>query len=112
MGRGWVLGGWVAMIGLVTLRQVSTAPGLPQPGAYLGSGIVYTMLYVLAFAAPQLAGTLAIATVLGGLAAPYLKGQPGLLDQASTWLSNISGGTPQQAPGTPGLKFQPGTPGQ
>jgi hypothetical protein len=104
----WVLGAWLAMIGLVTAKQVSTRKGLPQPGAYLGSGVLFTILYGFASIAPQLAVALAVGTDVGGLVAPYLRGSNvSTLDRLSGWLSTISGAQTAQA--APAALSSPGT---
>ena len=112
--RSWVLGSWLVMLGLVTVKQVSAKPGLPNPGAYLSSAVVFTLLFGLAGLAPSLAAALAAGTVVGGAVAPYLKGRTtGILDQAATYLGTLSGSNPPPAPAqSPGMKLQPGTPGQ
>ena len=110
--RGWVLGSWLAVVALSTVKQVSAKPGLPQPGAYLGSAVLFTLFFGLAGFAPSLTAALAAGTVVGVAVSPYLRGKTtGVLDQAATWLDSVSG-APAPQPGTPGLKLQPGTPGQ
>lgn len=98
-GRAWVLGSWLTVLALVTVREVSTQKGLPRPGSFLGASVLMTLLFGLAGLAPSLAAALAAGTVVGVAAAPYIAGKTtGPLDQAASWLASISGGQPQGQP--------------
>lgn len=109
-GRNWVLGSWLAMLGLITVKQVSTHSGLPNPGAYLSSAVLFTLLFGLAGLSPGLAAALAAGTVVGGAVSPYLKGKStGVLDQAATWLDGVSG-TPAAPPPAPTSGARPAQP--
>lgn len=90
--RGWVIGSWLVMIGLITIRQIAgDKKGMPQPGSYLGSAILFTMLIGLASLTPALGTTIAVGTVVGAAVAPYMKGQStGIIDTMATWLDGIS----------------------
>jgi hypothetical protein len=100
-GQRWVLGSWIAMVGFVTIRQIRQEQGLPSPGAYLGTGVVYTLLYGLAGVAPGLAAVLAVGTATAALAAPYFSNQPdsGVLATLTSWLNAINGTQPAAGQG-------------
>jgi len=88
-----VLGAWLAMIGLATVRAVAGPNrGLPAPSVYLGSGVLFTMLYGASSFLGPLAAALAVGVDVGAVVAPYLKGQSGILDTAASWLDGIAGG--------------------
>jgi hypothetical protein len=94
--RKVVLGAWLAMIGLATIRRVTNpnTPGLPSPSVYLASGVVFSMLYGLSAVVPGLAAALAVGTDVGALMAPYLTGkiQAAPITTLNAWLSQLSGG--------------------
>jgi len=97
-GRAWVIGSWLTVLALITVREVSSQKGLPRPGSYLGASVLMTMLFGLAGLAPSLGAALAAGTVVGVAAAPYIAGRTtGPLDQAASWLASISGGQPSPA---------------
>lgn len=94
---GWVLGAWVGAIGLITARQLigqkdtaSLVQRLPEPNAYLGSAVLFTLYWLLSLGLPTLAVVLAVGTDVGLIVQPYLQGKPGLLDQLSGWLQKVS----------------------
>jgi hypothetical protein len=88
----WVFGAWVAMVAIISIRHITgSRQGMPPPGQYLGSGIAFTMLWLLSMPAPSLAVALAVGLDVGALIAPYIKGQPGVLDTTAAWLAGISG---------------------
>lgn len=90
--KGWVLGSWIVMMGLISIKSIAKeAPEFPKPGSYLGASVVFTMLYGLASIAGSLGAVLAVGTVVAAAAAPYMKGQPGILDVSAQWLSKING---------------------
>lgn len=101
VGQRWVLGSWITMLGIVTVRQVNQEKGLPQPGSYLGAAVVYTMLYGLAGLTPGLAAVLAVGTALAAVAAPYFRNQPqtGVVATLTSWLDQINGSTAPPAAG-------------
>ena len=87
-----VLGAWLAMIGLATVRAIAgPSKGLPAPSVYLGSGVLFTMLYGAAGFLGPLAAAIAVGVDVGAVAAPYLKGQTGILDTAAGWLDGLAG---------------------
>jgi hypothetical protein len=89
-----VLGAWIAMIGLATVRYAAGAnKGFPPPSVYLASGILFTLLYGASSFLGPLAATLAVGVDVGALLTPYLKGQPGLPETVASWLDGIAGGT-------------------
>ena len=90
--RAIVLGSWAGAAGIITVQWItSDQSGFPPPGRYLASGVVFSMLYLLAGPAPGLGAALAGGTLLALLIQPYLKGKPGVLDQTATWLGKLSG---------------------
>jgi len=94
-----VLGAWLAMIVLATVRSIAgPQKGLPSPSVYLGGAVLFTALYGSAGFLGPLAAVLAVGADVGAVAAPYLRGQPGILDTAASWLDGLAGGAPQ-APG-------------
>lgn len=93
-GRRVVVGAWLAMIGLATVRQLSQGGGLPSPSPYVRSGVAFTMLYGLAGFAPQLAAVFAVGLDLSALLTPYVKGQAqsGPIFQLAQLLDSMAGG--------------------
>jgi hypothetical protein len=94
-GQRLVLGAWIAFVGLVTIRRLASpgAKGFPEPSLYLGSGILFTLFYVLGAAAPPLAGALAIGVDVSMLLRPYLPGQDASGSPATLlarWLDNLT----------------------
>lgn len=96
-GQRVVLGAWLAMIVLATVRHVSdpTQGGLPPPSSFVSSGVLYTMFFGAAGFAPGLFGTLAVGTIVAAVLKPYVDARgaipnsgpifqiAGLLDQVS-----------------------------
>lgn len=99
-----VLGAWLAMIGLATVRAVAgPQKGLPAPSVYLGSGILFTALYGASSFLGPLAAAIAVGVDVGALLAPYLKGsQVGPLNQLASFLDGIAGAPQQPAGAAPG----------
>lgn len=90
----WVLGAWAAMIVVITARQLLAKTAMPKASVYLGSAVLYTMIWGGSLLAPQLAVALAWGTVFGALASPYLKGSGNsVVSQLTTKLNSISGGS-------------------
>jgi len=90
--RTIVLGSWGVAAAIITAQWVtSNQQGFPPPGRYLASGVVFSMLYLLAGPAPSLGAALAAGTTFAMLVQPYLKGKPGILDQSAQWLGTLSG---------------------
>jgi hypothetical protein len=97
-----VLGAWLAMIGLATVRALGSSKQLPQPSVYLGSGVLFTLLYGAAGVLGPLAATVAVGVDVAALVAPYLRGQTsGPLDTLAGFLDRLapSGQPAQPAPG-------------
>lgn len=93
----WIFGAWLAAVGLTTVRQIAgksstnLAGYMPDPSVYLGSAVLFTMLWGGSFIAPSLAAVLAVGTDIGLIVSPYLKGSNvGILDTANTWLEKVS----------------------
>jgi hypothetical protein len=98
-----VLGAWLAMIGLATVKAVAgPQKGLPAPSVYLGSGVLFTALYGAAAFLGPLAAVTAVAVDVGALLAPYLGQQTGPLNQLAGFLDGLSGGKPA-GPGASGV---------
>jgi hypothetical protein len=111
-----VLGAWVAMIGLATVRAVTDPlhKGLPLPSVFLGSAVLFTLFYGAAAFLPPLAATLAVGVDVGALVRPYISGGPAPLDTLATWLDKLNGApasaaAPAPAPGG-GTGAAPGGP--
>jgi hypothetical protein len=99
-GQKVVLGAWLSMIVLATVRHVSdpaTTGTLPPPSGYLSSGVLFTMFYGGSGFAPGLFGALAVGAVVAAIVKPYLdaKGnaipQSGPIFQLSRLIDSISG---------------------
>jgi hypothetical protein len=87
-----VIGSWGVTAAIITVQWVtSNQAGFPPPGRYLATGVVFSMLFLLAGPAPSLGAALAAGTAFAVLMQPYLKGKPGVLDQTATWLGKLSG---------------------
>ena len=85
-----VLGAWLAMIGLATARSLTQKEGLPQPGVFLFSAVLFSGYYVLASISviSTLVAVFAVGTDLAVVATPYIKDRvpaPG-----STWLDKLN----------------------
>jgi hypothetical protein len=93
-GRSIVLGALGVMFVLITVRSVTTKPGLPSPSLYVGSLVLFSLWYLLAGVSPGLGGTLAIGTDVSALLAPYIAGGSGTspLTQLAGLVQGISGG--------------------
>lgn len=93
---GYVLLAWMVMVGLISVRSVIANNGqpfpknLPAPSVYLGSAVLYTMLWGATFFAPGLAVVLAFGTDIGALFQPYLQGKPGLADSFAAYLNKVA----------------------
>lgn len=99
----WVLGAWLTMIALTTVRSLNQTKGLPQPSQFLGSGVLFTIYFGAAAFLGPLAAVLAVGTDVAALMLPYVKGGgTGPLDQLAAALDKISGGQPaSSAPAPP-----------
>jgi hypothetical protein len=87
-----VLGAWIAMIALASVRYAaSNQKGLPPPSTYVGSAVLFTILYGASSFLGPLAAVLAVGVDIGAVATPYLQGRSSVLDQAASWLNTISG---------------------
>lgn len=93
----WILGAWLGAVGLTTFRQIAgksstnLAGWMPEPNVYLGSAVLFTMLWAGSWVAPTLAVALAVGTDVGLIVSPYLSGSKvGILDTAATWLQKVS----------------------
>jgi hypothetical protein len=93
-----VLGAWIGMIGLATVRQLTDPnhKGLPAPSIYLASGVLFTMLFGVAGFLPPLAAALAVGIDVGALLRPFLPGGSGNspLAQLAGFLDGLSGSPP------------------
>lgn len=106
-GRRVVLGSWLAIIALSTIRA-ATDPvkgGLPTPATFVASGVLFTMFYGGASFAPQLFGVLSVGVVVAAVFAPYLNAQgaipaSGPIFQLTKLISTASG-TPAASTTTP-----------
>jgi hypothetical protein len=98
-GQRVVLGAWLAMIVLATVRHVadpSSGGGLPPPNSYVASGVLFTMFYGGSSFAPTLFGTLAVGVVVAAVLKPYVAGKTtipnsGPIFQLATLLDSLSG---------------------
>ena len=97
-GQRVVLGAWLAMIVLATVRHVSnpSAGGLPPPSSFVASGVLYTMFFGAAGFTPGLFGTLAVGTIVAAVLKPYVDAKgaipnSGPIFQLAGLLDSISG---------------------
>lgn len=61
-------GAWLAFIGAATYRwEQSNQGSLPPPSIYLGAGVIYSLLGLLAEPAPELSATFGWALVVAAL---------------------------------------------
>jgi len=98
-GQRLVLGAWLSMIVLATVRHVSdpsSGGGLPPPSGYVASGVLFTMFYGAAGFAPSLFGTLAIGVVIAAIVKPYADSRgivpnSGPIFQVARLLDSIAG---------------------
>lgn len=98
-GQRVVLGAWLSMIVLATVRHVSDPKGgggLPPPAAYVSSGILFTMFYGGSSFAPGLFGALSIGVVVAALVKPYVSAKgvvpnSGPIFQLARLVDSISG---------------------
>lgn len=103
-GQRFVLGAWLSMIVLATVRHVSdpsSGGGLPPPSGYVASGVLFTMFFGGSAVAPGLFGTLAVGVVLAAIVKPYADARgavpaSGPIFQLSRLLDSIAG-TPNPA---------------
>lgn len=87
-----VLGAWLAMIGLATARSLGAGRGLPSPGTFLASGILFTGYFAAAGFLGPLPAVLAVGTDVAAVALPYFRGgTTGPLDQLATALGKLDG---------------------
>jgi hypothetical protein len=108
-GQRVVLGAWLAMIVLATVRHVSdpSQGGLPPPSSFVASGVLYTMFFGAAGFAPGLFGTLAVGTIVAAVLKPYVDAKgaipnSGPIFQLSNLLGQISGQVTPTSPSTQG----------
>jgi hypothetical protein len=108
-GQRVVLGAWLAMVVLATVRHVSdpSQGGLPPPSAYVGSGVLYTMFFGAAGFAPALFGTLAVGTIVAAIFKPYADARgiipnSGPIFQISSLLDQVTGTPPASTTSTQG----------
>lgn len=101
-----VLGAWLAMIGLAAARSLGAGKGLPSPGTFLASGVLFTGYFAAAGFLGGLPAVFAVSTVLAAVAAPYFAGgNSGPLDSIAAALGKLDGTTPATTPaaaGSPG----------
>lgn len=97
-----VLGAWLAMIGLATVRAVAgPQKGLPAPSVYLGSAVLFTLLYGASSFVGPLAAVTAVGVDVGALLAPYLKGSTtGPVNTLASFLDGLAG-APAKGPEAP-----------
>lgn len=78
-GQAVVLGAWLTMIALATLRQATdpSKGGLPPPSTFLASGVLFTVFYGGASFAPPLFAVLSVGVVVSAIFKPYLNAQAG-----------------------------------
>ena len=98
-----VLAAWLGMVGLATARTLSQGRGLPQPGVFLASGVLFTMLYGGAAVVGPLAAVFAVGVDIAALALPYFRGATtGPLDTIASALEQVSGAVAQPGSSTSG----------
>jgi hypothetical protein len=110
-GQRVVLGAWLAMIVLATVRHISDPSqggGLPSPSSFVASGVLYTFFYGGAAFAPGLFATLAVGTIVAAVLKPYADARgvipnSGPIFQVTNLLDQVSGqpGSGQQQTQTP-----------
>jgi hypothetical protein len=89
-----VLGAWLAMIGLATARSLTQKKGLPQPGVFLSSAVLFSGYYVLAGFLGVLPAIFAVGTDVAAVTLPYFKGQTtGPLNTFADALGKLDGST-------------------
>ena len=78
-GQAVVLGAWLAMIALASLRQATdpSKGGLPPPSTFLASGVLFTMFYGGAAFAPPLFAVLSVGVVVAAIFKPYANAAAG-----------------------------------
>ena len=69
-----VVAALLAMIGLATARSLSSGKGIPQPGTFLASGVLFTAYYTAAGFLGALPAILAVGTDVAAVALPYFRG--------------------------------------
>jgi hypothetical protein len=99
-GQPLVLGSWLALLGLATVRQVlSPTGGLPSPSIYLGASVLFTGFFVAAAFAPDLFGVLSVGVVVAAVFKPYVNASgtalpnTGPIYDLSKFLDTLSGTT-------------------
>jgi hypothetical protein len=86
-----VLGAWVALIALATVRGIGQSKGLPPPSVYLGGAVLMTMLYGAAGFLGPLAAVTAVGVDVGVVMQPYLAGSSSApINTLAGWLSRLS----------------------
>jgi hypothetical protein len=97
--QGVVVAAWLGMIGLTAARTLAQGRGLPQPSAFVASGVLFTLLYGGAAVVGPLAAVFAVGVDVAALALPYFRGgTTGPLDSIAAGLEKISGGSGTQSP--------------
>jgi hypothetical protein len=87
-----ILGAWLGIIGLATVRSIATTKAMPQPSVFIGSGVLFTGLYGASSFLGMLPAVIAIGVDVGAVLSPYLKGSTvGPLNQLAGLLDGISG---------------------
>lgn len=98
-----VLGAWLGMIALAAARSLGAGKGLPSPGTFLASGVLFTGYLVAASFLGGLPAVLAVGTDVAAVALPYLKGgTTGPLDTIASALGKLDGSTGATASPAPG----------
>jgi len=98
-----VIGAWLGIIGLAAARSLGAGKGLPSPGTFLASGILFTGYLVAASFLATLPAVLAVGTDVAAVALPYLKGGgTGPLDTIAAALGKLDGTTGATAAPAPG----------
>ena len=96
-----VLGAWLAMIGLATARSLGAGKGLPSPGTFLASGILFTGYFAAAGILGPLPAVFAVGTDIAAVALPYFRGgKTGPLDQLGAALSRLDGSSSTSSSGS------------
>lgn len=96
-----VFGAWLAMIALATARSLGGGRGLPQPGTYLASGVLFTLYLGAASFLGPLVAVFAVGTDLAAVLLPYYQGgKVGPLDQIAAGLQKLSGGKTTSSSGS------------
>lgn len=98
-----VFGAWLAMVALAAARSLGAGKGLPSPGTFLASGVLFTGYFAAAGLIGPLAAVFAVGTDVAAVAAPYFKGSTtGPLDQIAAALGKLDGSQPAAPSGASG----------